>query len=184
MVHYLQRLLPMREIPLGSAKSQESRERFSVTNDPVGAFVKAQCALDRTATTPKEELSEAYADYIGDSRSPAVAMTQSRFRMASTNRLRCKRRYRSVQAAYYALVRASEVTLQSGNRYFVVLNERTEMKPLPMNPNVISPIVTLEIRTIPFNAAGAKDAAQIARNSQVAGVKLETATVAALAGLR
>ena len=64
MVVYLQRLLPMREIPLGSAKSQESRERFSVTNDPVGAFVKAQCTLDRTATTPKEELSEAYADYI------------------------------------------------------------------------------------------------------------------------
>ena len=64
MVHYLQRLLPMREIPLGSAKSQESRERFSVTNDPVGAFVKAQCILDRTATTPKEELLEAYADYI------------------------------------------------------------------------------------------------------------------------
>ncbi|MGB7793017.1 MAG: hypothetical protein WBL39_17595 [Terrimicrobiaceae bacterium] len=59
MVHYLQRLLPMREIPLGSAKSHESRERFAVTNDPVGTFVKAQCVLDRTATTPKEELLEA-----------------------------------------------------------------------------------------------------------------------------
>ena len=88
------------------------------------------------------------------------------------------------QTAYYALVRAAEVTLQSGRRYFIVQSERTEMKPLPINPNVISPIVTLEIRTIPFNAAGAKDAAQIARNSQVAGVRLETATVAALAGLR
>ena len=88
------------------------------------------------------------------------------------------------QAAYYALVRAAEVTLQSGHRYFIVLNERTEMKPLPINPNVISPIVTLEIRTIPFNAAGAKDAAQIARNSQVAGVRLEPPTLAALASLR
>ncbi len=88
------------------------------------------------------------------------------------------------QAAYYALVRAAEVTLQSGHRYFFVQNERTEMKPLPVNPNVISPIVTLEIRTIPFNAAGAKDAAQIARNSQVAGVRLEPATLAALASLR
>ena len=26
--------------------------------------MKAQCVLDRTATTPKEELLEAYADYI------------------------------------------------------------------------------------------------------------------------
>ena len=88
------------------------------------------------------------------------------------------------QTAYYALVRAAEVTLQSGQRYFIVQSERTEMKPLPINPNVISPIVTLEIRTIPFNAAGAKDAAQIARNSQVAGVRLEPTTLAALASLR
>ena len=84
------------------------------------------------------------------------------------------------QAAYYALVRAAEVTLQSGHRF--VQNERTEMKPLPVNPNVISPIVTLEIRTVATNVVGAKDAAQIARNSQVAGVKLEPATIAALAG--
>ena len=88
------------------------------------------------------------------------------------------------QAAYYALVRAAEVTLQSGRRYFIVQSERTEMKPLPVNPNVVSPIVTLEIRTVAFNIAGAKDAAQIARNSQVAGVKLEPATIAALAGSR
>ena len=85
------------------------------------------------------------------------------------------------QAAYYALVRAAEVTLQSGRRYFVVLSERTEMKPLPVNPNVISPIVTLQIRTISSTSQGAKDAAQIAGNSQVAGVKLEPATLAALA---
>jgi hypothetical protein len=58
------------------------------------------------------------------------------------------------------------------------------MKPLPVNPNVVSPIVTLEIRTVAFNTAGAKDAAQIARNPQVAGVKLEPATIAALAGSR
>jgi hypothetical protein len=77
-----------------------------------------------------------------------------------------------------------EVTLQSGRRYFIVQSERTEMKPLPINPNVVSPIVTLEIRTISANTAGAKDAAQIARNSQVAGVKLEPATIAALAGGR
>ena len=85
------------------------------------------------------------------------------------------------QAAYYALVRAAEVTLQSGQRYFIVQSERTEMKPLPVNPNVVSPIVTLEIRTVAISAAGAKDAAQIARNSQVAGVKLESATLGALA---
>ncbi|HEY5744310.1 MAG TPA: hypothetical protein VIS99_17430 [Terrimicrobiaceae bacterium] len=42
------------------------------------------------------------------------------------------------------------------------------MKPLPINPNVVSPIITLEIRTISANTAGAKDVAQIARNSQVA----------------
>lgn len=84
------------------------------------------------------------------------------------------------QASYYALVRAAEVTLQSGRRYFLVLSERTEMKPLPANPNVISPIVTLQIRTVVADFAGAKDAAQIARNSQLAGVKLEPATLAAL----
>ena len=87
------------------------------------------------------------------------------------------------QTAYYALVRAAEVTLQSGRRYFIVQSERTEMKPLPINPNVVSPIVTLEIRTVVANAPGAKDAAQIARNSQVAGIKLEPATLAALGGL-
>jgi hypothetical protein len=54
------------------------------------------------------------------------------------------------------------------------------MKPLPVNPNVISPIVTLQIRTVVADFAGAKDAAQIARNSQLAGVKLEPATLAAL----
>jgi hypothetical protein len=85
------------------------------------------------------------------------------------------------QAAYYALVRAAEVTLQGGRRYFVVQSERTEMKPLPINPNVISPIVTLEIRTLGARTEGARDAVQIAGNSQVAGVKLETATLAALA---
>ena len=84
------------------------------------------------------------------------------------------------QASYYALVRAAEVTLQSGRRYFLVLSERTEMKPLPVNPNVISPIVTLQIRTVVADFAGAKDAAQIARNFQLAGVKLEPATLAAL----
>ena len=84
------------------------------------------------------------------------------------------------QASYYAVVRAAEVTLQSGRRYFLVLSERTEMKPLPVNPNVISPIVTLHIRTVVADFAGAKDAAQIARNSQLAGVKLEPATLAAL----
>ena len=52
------------------------------------------------------------------------------------------------QTAYYALVRAAEVTLQGGRRYFIVQSERTEMKPLPINPNVVSPIVTLEIRLV------------------------------------
>ena len=55
------------------------------------------------------------------------------------------------------------------------------MKPLPINPNVISPIVTLEILTLGARTEGARDAVQIAGNSQVAGVKLETATLAALA---
>jgi hypothetical protein len=45
---------------------------------------------------------------------------------------------------------------------------------------VISPIVTPEIRTVAVNFSGAKDAAQIARNSQFAGVKLEPATLGAL----
>ena len=85
------------------------------------------------------------------------------------------------QTAYYALVRAAEVTLQGGRRYFIVQSERTEMKPLPINPNVVSPIVTLEIRLVETNTPGAKDAAQIAGNSHVAGIKLESATLAALA---
>jgi P4 family phage/plasmid primase-like protien len=59
MVHYLQRLMTLREIPLGSAKSQESRERFAIINDPIGAFVKAQCIIDQRATTRKQDLAEA-----------------------------------------------------------------------------------------------------------------------------
>ena len=47
------------------------------------------------------------------------------------------------------------------------------MKPLPINPNVVSPIVTLKIRTVAFSA-GAKGAAQIARNS--AGCWRQTGT--------
>ena len=54
------------------------------------------------------------------------------------------------------------------------------MKPLPNNPNVVSPIVTLEIRMVAANPAGARDAAQIVRNSQVASVRLETPTLAAM----
>jgi hypothetical protein len=64
MVHYLQRLMTLREIPLGSAKSQESRERFAIINDPIGAFVKAQCIIDQRATTRKQDLAEAYSDFI------------------------------------------------------------------------------------------------------------------------
>jgi phage/plasmid-associated DNA primase len=56
--------MTLREIPLGNAKSQESRKRFAITNDPIGAFVKEQCILDQTATTPKQELAEAYSDFI------------------------------------------------------------------------------------------------------------------------
>jgi hypothetical protein len=64
-------------------------------------------------------------------------------------------------------VRAAEATLQSGRRYFIVQSERTEMKPLPINPNVVSPIVTLEIRTISANTAGAK--ARSANRTKLAG---------------
>jgi P4 family phage/plasmid primase-like protien len=64
MVRFLQRLLTLSALPLGSAKSQESHQRFGITNDTVGAFVKRHCILDRTATTAKQELSDAYADFI------------------------------------------------------------------------------------------------------------------------
>jgi phage/plasmid-associated DNA primase len=79
MVLYLQRLLSRREIPLGSAKSQESRQRFAITNDPIGAFVKAQCNLDRCATTSKEDLANTYAEFIAGHGLPET-LSQSFFK--------------------------------------------------------------------------------------------------------
>jgi hypothetical protein len=58
------------------------------------------------------------------------------------------------------------------------------MKSLPINPNVVSPIITLEIRTVAVNAAGAKDAAQISDSAaMVAGSSLTPATCEFLAAV-
>jgi P4 family phage/plasmid primase-like protien len=55
LLRKIQCLLTLTEFPPGSEQSQQTRERFEINNDPVGAFVKKFCALspelDETPTT-------------------------------------------------------------------------------------------------------------------------------------
>jgi P4 family phage/plasmid primase-like protien len=68
LVDYLALLLKLKAMPHGGADSQETLNRFAVTNDAVGSFVAEVCVLDPDESTPKAELANrfnAYLDKIG-----------------------------------------------------------------------------------------------------------------------
>lgn len=63
MLDGLRQLLTLREIPLGGRESRAVHERFRISNDPVGAFVRTRCLLDPEARVTKDTLREAYAEF-------------------------------------------------------------------------------------------------------------------------
>lgn len=56
-------LLQLGHVPQGGAESAHVRERFSVRNDPVTAFVTSECELQLDARAPKTELFERYTAF-------------------------------------------------------------------------------------------------------------------------
>jgi P4 family phage/plasmid primase-like protien len=68
LVEYLARLLKLKAMPYGGAASETTLQRFAVTNDPVGSFVKGECLLDPKDFTAKTLIANrfnAYLDKIG-----------------------------------------------------------------------------------------------------------------------
>jgi P4 family phage/plasmid primase-like protien len=63
MLAGLQRLLTVREIPLGGSESQSVHARFKVSNDPLGTFVAQQCQLAPDAREPKAALQSAFNQF-------------------------------------------------------------------------------------------------------------------------
>jgi P4 family phage/plasmid primase-like protien len=72
MLDGLRALLALPEIPLGGKDSRAVHERFRISNDPVGAFVRTRCLLDPEARVRKETLREAYAEFTTRHELPAV----------------------------------------------------------------------------------------------------------------
>lgn len=63
MVAGLQRLLTLPEIPLGGAESRQVHERFRISNDPIGAFLRECCQFDPEGHVSKECLSNAFQEF-------------------------------------------------------------------------------------------------------------------------
>lgn len=66
MIQGLQKLLTLREIPLGGAESREVHERFKTSNDPIGSFVRERCEMEVEAETGKQSLHQAFVTFIED----------------------------------------------------------------------------------------------------------------------
>lgn len=63
MIAGLQEALRLARMPYGGQHSQNVHERFKVSNDPLGTFVKRFCLFSREATVAKATLQEAFAAY-------------------------------------------------------------------------------------------------------------------------
>lgn len=72
MLDGLRTLLALPEIPFGGKASRAVHERFRISNDPVGAFVRIRCVLDPEARVSKDTLREAYAEFASRHELPAV----------------------------------------------------------------------------------------------------------------
>lgn len=63
MLAGLQRLLTVREIPLGGSESQSVHARFKVSNDPLGTFVAQHCQLVPDGREPKAALQSTFNSF-------------------------------------------------------------------------------------------------------------------------
>ncbi|MBI4326651.1 MAG: hypothetical protein HY674_15515 [Chloroflexi bacterium] len=63
MLDGLRQLLTLPEIPLGGTESRAVHERFRISNDPVGAFVRTRCLLAPGARVTKNTLRDAYGEF-------------------------------------------------------------------------------------------------------------------------
>ena len=63
MLDGLRELLTLSEMPLGGKDSKAVHDRFRISNDPVGAFVKLRCWLDPVAQVEKTALRQAFGDF-------------------------------------------------------------------------------------------------------------------------
>jgi P4 family phage/plasmid primase-like protien len=59
----LQELLTLSEMPFGSAGSRQARERFAVSNDPLGEFIRVRCRISAAASVRKDTFTLAIEDY-------------------------------------------------------------------------------------------------------------------------
>jgi phage/plasmid-associated DNA primase len=64
LVDHLRTLLRDNTIPHGGAESIQTRERFTVTNDPISSFVNTECILDPEDFTSKDSLLERFKQYL------------------------------------------------------------------------------------------------------------------------
>jgi P4 family phage/plasmid primase-like protien len=63
MLTGLQKLMVAEGMPAGGAHSRSTYERFRISNDPLGTFIKDLCILDPEATVPKDSLEIAFRDF-------------------------------------------------------------------------------------------------------------------------
>jgi len=63
MVDGLRALMGGNEIPTGGQESLRTRERFDIQNNPIGAFVKAECIIDPAKEIEKTQLFNAYRTF-------------------------------------------------------------------------------------------------------------------------
>jgi putative DNA primase/helicase len=63
MIDGLRALMGRNAIPAGGQESLRTRERFDIQNNPIGAFVKAQCTLGLTKEIEKAQLFDAYQSF-------------------------------------------------------------------------------------------------------------------------
>jgi hypothetical protein len=59
----LQELLTLSEMTFGSAGSRQARERFAVSNDPLGEFIRVRCRISAAASVRKDTFTLAIEDY-------------------------------------------------------------------------------------------------------------------------
>ncbi len=64
MVQGLQMILAGVQCPEGGENSRRVKEKFAVSNDPVGYFVKHHCVIDAKAMTPKETFHKEFIDFL------------------------------------------------------------------------------------------------------------------------
>ena len=73
MLNGLVQLLNISEMPYGGENVREVQDRFSVSNDPLGTFLKQRCKISPECCVTKDELARAYNFFLEDYGIPAVA---------------------------------------------------------------------------------------------------------------